>query len=263
MLRPLYYYITERNSRTLSGLLGRRGNYKRYEHVNNVKFLDFIFDVPDFPSFTEQFKELFVDESYKFSSQSSSPIIIDCGANIGTSCLYFKTLYPRCEIIAFEADEKIAKILTNNLKNNNINDVKIVSSAVWINNDGIEFASEGADGGSIQGVGERKKVNSIRLKEVLHQIGRVELLKIDIEGAEYEVIKDCQSTLDNVQNIFIEYHSWNHSPQRLSEILVILEQNNFRYYVDGVCNRSQPFVNKGEGGDMDLQLNIFCTRREK
>lgn len=263
MLRPLYYYITRRSVRSLSNLLGKRSNYERYERVNNVKFLNFIFDVPDFPSFTEQFKELFVDESYKFTSQSSSPIIIDCGANIGTSCLYFKTLYPQSKVTAFEADEKIAKILTSNLNNNNINDVKIISSAVWINNDGIEFSCEGADGGSIQGNGARKKVNSIRLKEVLNQIGRVDLLKIDIEGAEYEVIKDCQSALGNVENIFIEYHSWNNSPQRLSEILVILEQNNFRYYINGVCNRIQPFINKGEGGDMDLQLNIFCTRRNE
>ena len=89
----------------------------------------------------------------------------------------------------------------------------------------------------------------------------VDLLKIDIEGAEYEVLKDCEDTLDNVENIFIEYHSWNNSPQKLSEILAILEKNNFRYYISSICGRSHPFINTGLDQNMDLQLNIFGVRR--
>jgi FkbM family methyltransferase len=176
--------------------------------------------------------------------------------------LYFKTLYPKSEITAFEADEKMAKILTSNLKKNNINDIKVISSAVWIDNNGIEFSTEGADGGSIQGMGAKQKVTSVRLREVLQSFYKVDLLKIDIEGAEYEVIKDCQNYLDNVENLFIEYHSWNNTPQKLSEILDILEKNNFRYYMDGVCNRRQPFVFRAENIDMDLQLNIYGVRRK-
>jgi len=261
--RPIYQYMTQREIRSLSNLLGRRRSYKRYELVNGVRFLDFIFDVPDFPSFTEQFKELFVDENYKFVSQSLSPVIIDCGANIGTSCMYFKTLYPRSKIIAFEADEKMVKILNHNLKNNNINDVDVIGSAVWIHNNGVEFSSEGADGGSIQGHKEKRRVDSVRLRDVLLHLDKVDMLKIDIEGAEYEVIKDCQNSLDNVDNLFIKYHSWNGVAQNLSQLLEILEKNNFRYYVNGVCSRSQPFVNRSQDKDMDLQLNIFCTRLDK
>jgi len=33
------------------------------------------------------------------------------------------------------------------------------------------------------------------------------MLKIDIEGAEYDVLKDCEDSLENVKNIFVEYHS--------------------------------------------------------
>jgi hypothetical protein len=87
------------------------GGYKRYEKVDDVKFLKFSFDIPDLPSFVWQFKEIFVDEIYKFNSENKEPIIFDCGANVGTSCLYFKQLFPNGKIKAFEADPMIANVL--------------------------------------------------------------------------------------------------------------------------------------------------------
>ena len=45
------------------------------------------------------------------------------------------------------------------------------------------------------------------------------MLKIDIEGAEFEVLDDCKNHLNNIENIFIEYHSSNKKPQQLHDIL--------------------------------------------
>ena len=238
------------------------GGYERYIEVKDVRFLDYSFDIPDLPSFVWQFKELFVDELYKFNSNSKEPLIYDCGANIGMSCLYFKKLYPNAKIKAFEADLKIVKILKKNLsKNNVLNGVEIINSAVWINEKGLEFASEGADGGSIYGDKNKVKVSSIRLKDWLEKEEKIDMLKIDIEGAEYEVLKDCKNSLDNVDNLFVEYHSWNNSPQKLSEILEIFESNGFRYYIESLTHRKHPFINQGESENMDLQLNIFGVKR--
>ena len=127
--------------------------HDRYKIVKDVNVLDYKIDVPDIASFLGQFRELFVEDNYKFTSKSNEPVIYDCGANIGLSCLYFKKLYPKAKIIAFEADKNIADILSNNLKKNNIEDVVIFDSAVWIHDSGIEFSIEGSDGGSIQGRG--------------------------------------------------------------------------------------------------------------
>ena len=238
------------------------GGYERYVEVKDVKFLSYSFDVPDLPSFVWQFKELFVDGLYKFETHSKEAIIYDCGANIGMSCLYFKKLYPNAKIKAFEADPKIAKVLENNLaKNGVLNGIEIINSAVWIDEKGIEFSSEGADGGSIYGNENKIKMSSIRLKEFLKKEEKVDMLKIDIEGAEYEVLKDCKDSLYNVDNLFVEYHSWNKTEQKLSEILEIFEKNGFRYYIESLTKRKNPFINKGEKENMDLQLNIFCVRR--
>jgi FkbM family methyltransferase len=141
------------------------------------------------PSFIWQFKEIFVDEIYKFNSKNEEPIIYDCGANIGMSCLYFKILYPKARIKAFEADPIITDVLKLNLARNGINDVEIINKAVWIDYNGVEFGRDGADGGSIYLMSNKIKVDSIRLKDFLDDELEIDFLKIDIEGAEVRGFK--------------------------------------------------------------------------
>ena len=59
----------------------------------------------------------------------------------------------------------------------------------------------------------------------------VDFLKLDIEGAETTVIKDCADYLGNVDNIFVEYHSFLSEKQTLDELLNILKKTNFRVQI--------------------------------
>lgn len=237
------------------------GTKKRFVKTN-FSFNGLNIFAPDTLSFIWQYKEIFADQSYKFKTDSDKPIIYDCGANIGISCLYFSKNYPTAKVKAFEADPNIAKILKQNLNINHIDSVELIKKAVWINNGEIEISLEGSDGASIYSKTNVVKVECVRLKDLLESEDRVDLLKIDIEGAEYEVILDCQYSLKNVNNIFIEFHSFTNSPQKLSEILSILEKNNFRYFIKPVNDREIPFINRKNKSnpDMDLQLNIFGYR---
>ena len=63
MIRPLYHYVKNKNEREFHRLYDKWGGCKRYERVNNVKFLQCTFDIPDLPSFIWQFKEIFVDDA--------------------------------------------------------------------------------------------------------------------------------------------------------------------------------------------------------
>lgn len=260
MLRPLYRFVKSKNEREFEQLYSKWGNCKRFtEH--KVRFLSYTFIVPDVPSFVWQFKEMFVDKMYKFESNKDAPLIYDCGANIGMSVLYFKTIFPKARIKAFEADPKICKYLKENIKRNNINNVEIVNKAIWIDNDGVEFNSEGADGGSIYGSLNKKiKVKSIKLQDLLKNEIEVDMLKMDIEGAEVDIFNNLKDVLKSIKNIFVEYHSWNDQKQRLNELLEVLTKNNFRYFIKSVSKRKYPFINKTENQDMDLQLNIFAYK---
>src|SRR5688500_1422830 len=72
-------------------------------------------EFPDGPSFAAMYDEIFRNEIYRFVSDSANPFVIDCGANIGISILYFKQVYPACRILAFEPDPAIFTYLSKNI----------------------------------------------------------------------------------------------------------------------------------------------------
>ncbi len=189
-------------------------------------------------------------------------MIFDCGANVGMSVLYFKKLFPKAKITAFEAEPEIASLLDYNLKANAVENVNVIEKAVWIDEGGVLFGSESADSSSIYSTSEKKKIPSVRLKDFLLYESQIDFLKIDIEGAEKEVLHDCRHALGHVKNLFVEFHSYLGHPQGLANIIQIFEENDFRYFIDTNQHRLQPFTNHRyrDNDVMDLQLNIFGWR---
>lgn len=235
-------------------------DFPRY-NATTLNILNYDIEVVDCASFLAQFREIFVDEIYRFSSSSPSPVILDCGANVGTSCLYFKRLFPTSRIVAFEPDPAICQVLKKNLAKNQLTSVEVIEKAVWTSDRGVTFSVEGADGGSIFGKDNQITLPSVRLRDLLEkEFASVDMLKLDIEGAEVEVLLDCRNNLFNVQNLFVEYHSWSTQEQRLDELLSVLRENNYRYHIAHVSSHESPFINRGLTDNMDLQLNIFAYK---
>lgn len=216
----------------------------------------------DLSSYIVMKKEILETEIYKFKTNSPKPYIIDCGANLGLSVLYFKRLYPQAQITAFEADPDIYQILSENLSSQGINDADLVNKAVWNEDTVLRFYKEGGDAGRVANETDKQdmiEVPAISLKPYLQQ--EVDFLKIDIEGAEYTVLKDISEDLKRVKNIFVEYHSFVGQEQPLDEILAILRNAGFRYYIETVgINSSQPFISINAGLGMDNQMNISGYR---
>jgi len=218
--------------------------------------------IHDIASFYLGESEIFKSEMYKFKVNSDNPYIIDCGANLGMSLIYFKELYPEASIVAFEADEYIFGFLEKNMRSFEYKNVQLINKAAWNCEDTLSFLVEGGAGGRLEAentTGTYKNVNCTSLKKYL--IGpKVDFLKIDIEGAEYEVIKDCEVELNNVDNIFIEYHSLHNKEQNLHEILNIVQKAGFRYHIKEAYTTKNPFIERNLNFGMDLQLNIFCYK---
>ena len=218
--------------------------------------------IHDIASFNLCNKELFQLEMYKFKASRPNPCIIDCGANLGMSIIYFKQLYPNASIIAFEADEHIFSFLEKNVESFGYNDVELINKAVWNCDDTLSFIVEGGAGGRIEeetSKGKYKKVVCTSLKKYL--TGRkVDFLKIDIEGAEFEVIKDCENELKNIDYLFIEYHSMPDRKQNLHKILRIVQNSGFSYHIKEAYTAKYPFMERNLNFGMDLQLNIFCYK---
>lgn len=209
------------------------------------------------------YNEIFVKKIYRFISANTNPYIIDAGANIGLGLIYFKTIHQNAEIIAFEPDEKVFKALEYNVLSLQLKNITLVKKALWDKVTELNFYSEGADGGRLaneQDTTQIIKIQTTVLSDYLKE-RKVDLLKIDIEGAELSVLRESRNYLKNVENIFVEYHSFKNCPQNLAELISILEDECFRINIHqtGVFS-SQPFVKIEEYNGMDLQLNIFGTK---
>ncbi|MBK9148630.1 MAG: FkbM family methyltransferase [Flavobacteriales bacterium] len=215
----------------------------------------------DFLSVAWQVAEIFGDERMRFPAPSHDPLIIDCGANVGISVMHQRWRHAKARIIAFEPDEAVFACLQRNLGTNGITGVECHRQAVWVHGEGVSFGREGADGGSILRTGDAVSVPSVKLRDVLISNGTVDLLKVDIEGAETEVLLDCGDALGGVQRLYVEYHSFRNRPQRLHELLALLAAQGFRYYLHRIgAHHAQPFMALADA-EMDLQLDIHAIRK--
>lgn len=256
--KGLFLFFTKRQFRTFTRLFFFNSFKGRYKECK-TSIDGFNMRVADMKSFIYQYQEIFVYEFYAFKTRSERPVIYDCGANVGTSVLYFFKNYPKAKIVAFEPSPSIFRLLELNVKRNNVQQAILNQQAVWIKNETLVFNDEGADGGSIHTISNAKKVNvaAIDFLQTLQKEEKIDFLKIDIEGAENELIPHIAPALYKIENIFIEYHSLNGQKQTLDKLLSVLSENNFRYFIRHAIDRNRPFVNKKQDQYMDMQLNIF------
>lgn len=243
-----------------------------FERIKKLpRFLEtdtFLFDVPvkitDGASYLFISDEIFKKEIYKFETKSPSPYILDCGANIGLSIIYFKRLFPDAEIVGFEPDGNTFDALKYNIASFNLSKVTLVKKACWSSETTLQFFSEGADGGRVAKENDKEniiEVETIRLKNYLNR--KVDFLKMDIEGAESEIIPDIAGLLVNVDNIFVEFHSFIGQEQKLPEILTVLKAAGFHLHISAPGLTSQnPFIELSTYANMDNQLNIYGIRKQ-
>lgn len=208
-------------------------------------------------------KEIFFDGIYTFESKKEMPFIIDCGAHIGMSILNFKQQYPNARIMAFEPDLTNFEILQKNIENWKFNNIEIFQNPIWNKNEEIIFEASGAMGGKIANNTANDevslKIRAIRLADLLNK--EIDFLKIDIEGAEYEVIKDCKDKMKFIKNLFVEYHSTFEDQHKLVEILSIINDAGFSFYIKEANNVfPKPFLKSKINTPFDIQLNIFAFR---
>lgn len=167
-----------------------------------------------------------------FTTGSDTPVILDCGANIGISVLNYRRLHPRASITAFEPDPLALRALRRNLSVNGAGDVRVVEAAVWTETGRASFFVEGADGGRIlSGVmASTTMVECVDLRDFL--AGPVDLIKMDIEGAEFKVIPHIADRLSMVGNLVVECHLSNDDVASFARLLQVLADAGFSVSVN-------------------------------
>lgn len=219
---------------SLAGTLPRRT-------PGSVRVLDYDLEYADLLSLCPQFHEIFVQRGLQFRTASASPRILDCGANIGVASLFFKRAYPGARITAYEADPELCAMTKRNLERNGAGDVDVVQAALWTSNGNVTFRAEGSDSGMIDGLagmvdGTGMTVPSLRMRDVLEH-DRIDLLKLDIEGAECAVLEDCEPVLDRVNAIVMDLHEFDPGDRQSPRVFECLTRAGFVYSVDDLLQQ--------------------------
>lgn len=187
----------------------------------------------------ELYKSIFEEKIYDFNTSHLTPNIIDAGSNIGIATLFFKNKYPLANITCFEPDPYNFNILKQNISINNLNNVKAIEAALSNNSGDILFygqIGEGSDtrGNSISKLwGEQRitnnqvKVKTVKLSSYINE--HIDLIKLDIEGAEQQVIEDIEDKLYLINYLIIEVHEAEgiYFDNNLTTICNILKKNSF------------------------------------
>tara|TARA_B100000242_G_scaffold291268_1_gene264255 strand:- start:2490 stop:3311 length:822 start_codon:yes stop_codon:yes gene_type:complete len=142
---------------------------------------------------------------------SKKKLIIDCGSNIGSSARYFSEMYYKSKIIAIEAEKQNYEFSKKNIiKNNTIIQNNAVSSSKQI------FVIKRTNDPRAHMVSYKKvkkrsnSKQSIVINEIVKKYNNYNpfIIKIDIEGAEYDLFKKNVQWLNKFEIVIIEIHDW-------------------------------------------------------
>jgi FkbM family methyltransferase len=156
------------------------------------------------------FDEVVIQNGYHFPLARDPQVIVDVGANIGMATLWFKARWPQAQVIAVEPDPNNFALLQRNLKD--IPGVRTVQAALAPADGAIGFETEGLNPSAYHIRALRpgeEGVPAITMATLMRQCGidHIDLLKLDIEGAEKEVFEAPDlAWMDRVDTLAVELH---------------------------------------------------------
>lgn len=139
----------------------------------------------------------------------AAPRIIDAGANIGLSIREFLKQYPRAEVAGIEPAANNFSILRRNTEA--FTGVSLFHAGLWYRDEELHIENPDAQPWSYRISPESTEgavLPGLTVQQVLDRMGwdRCEILKLDIEGAEREVLRHSSTWIDRVDCILVETH---------------------------------------------------------
>jgi FkbM family methyltransferase len=157
--------------------------------------------------------QVFVDREYDLPYTFSTPsVVVDAGANIGLTSLFFAERYPSATIVAIEPDLANFTLLEANVASQP--NVVPICAALWHEHAGVTLEDPGLGPWGIRARPSEPgeiEVATVTMEELCDRYGNIDLLKIDIEGAERNVLAESSAWIGRVESIAIELHPGVHS----------------------------------------------------
>ncbi|MBC6112174.1 FkbM family methyltransferase [Pedobacter fastidiosus] len=193
------------------------------------------------------FKQIFLDQEYlpllKLIEQNKISVntILDCGANVGYTTTYLIKAFPTATIYCIEPDFENSNCIKQNIKLNDLQNTTVINKGVWGKKAFLKITKDFRDGESwsfslVEVKEERDSdVTAITLSQLINQynIQTIDILKIDIEGAERYLFENDEETaffLSRTKCIAIEIHDEYESREMITSKLL---KNGFKLQNSG------------------------------
>lgn len=182
-------------------------------------------------------REIFSGNTYYLELENPSPNILDGGAHIGLFTLYYKQLYPEATILAIEPLAENIVFLEENIYENQLEGVSTEHVAIAGHNGAMKFyfdstpekwfSTAGLFEGAWNGA-QKTESRTVPTKTLSSYLEKqyFDLVKLDIEGAEFEVISEAKALLSRSKQYLIEFHPRN--GQRVEELEKIFTDRGFQ-----------------------------------
>jgi FkbM family methyltransferase len=177
----------------------------------------------------------------RFAQEAST--IVDLGANVGISVEVLRRLFPRARIVAVELEAGNAELCRANHRFDGR--VSILTGAIWPEPGRVRVKDVGDGAWAFRaapsGAGEAASVPAFTYRQILdmHQIQTVDVLKMDIEGAEAEVLERAWNEIFRSTAVaIIEVHDWIDGVE--ARVTRVVEQAKKRFDLD--ISRSGEFL---------------------
>lgn len=209
--------------------------FSRYRPVRNLKLAGFVVNAHSYGSLLVLYSEIFLQEVYHIKPLQPNALIIDGGANIGLSTLYFKRRHALAEVWAFEPNPPVFELLRDNVQRNQLPLTTVVNNALANEHGSIPFFipdnSSTLNASCFHAESHRQIiVDATRLSDKIGR-RRVDLLKLDVEGSEVAVLEDLISSnvIKQIKNFIIECHQLDATHERRwVDVLNTLRQSGWR-----------------------------------
>ena len=178
---------------------------------NNTKCI--IRNKNDTIAFLENFI-LEANTSHEIFKIMEKDTVVDIGAHVGYFTLYAANLAKKGKIISYEPSKKSFLILEKNIKINNFSNIKLENVAISKTHGKALLHTDDHDeiSNSLYNLNKKSKVYEVEtntLEEIFlkNKLDSIDFLKIDCEGAEYEILMNASSLdLDKIKKMSIEIH---------------------------------------------------------
>jgi len=180
------------------------------------------------------FLQVFYAEQYSLLAgicnfnQIQVSTIVDLGANVGFTSIYLNRRFKTAKIIALEPDEENFKVLRTNTQY--FKNIITKNAAIWSHQTKLSPSfDEESDWGKTfleNKDSKTKSIEAVTINHIVeeHQLQSIDILKIDVEGAEKQIFESDLSFLKRVKVIAIEIHE--HVIEK-EKIHAILRANHF------------------------------------